>query len=146
MRSKLSGLGLVSRALLASGLLAMANVGGGGRGGRGGVADALLFNVDQFIDLTEDCKTREGKPINYILNEDNPAMYISIDAAHPIKAINKRLGRKMDQHKLYGSLADGRVIQDFMDSSLRASFNETFDCVLEIETELPKAREQNHIH
>ena len=59
----------------------------------------------QFTDLTEECQDKEGKPINYILNEDNPALYVSIDPRHPIKSFNKRFG-KVEQSKLFGSIAD----------------------------------------
>ncbi len=43
----------------------------------------LLFRPDQFKDMTENCRKSNGKPIRFILNEDNPAMYVSIDPAHP---------------------------------------------------------------
>ena len=64
-----------------------------------------LSLVTQFTDLTEACQDKEGKPINYILNEDNPALYVSIDPRHPIKSFNKRFG-KVEQSKLFGSIAD----------------------------------------
>jgi hypothetical protein len=102
--------------------------------------EALLFRVDQFTDLTDACKDREGKPINYILNEDNPALYVSIDPTHTIKSLNKRL-RKVDQNKMFGSLADQRILQDLMENKQTWAvppFNDTFDCVIQIETELPK--------
>ena len=44
---------------------------------------ALLFRPDQFKDMTETCRKSNGKPIRFILNEDNPAMYVSVDPAHP---------------------------------------------------------------
>ena len=43
----------------------------------------LLFRPDQFKDMTETCRKSNGKPIRFILNEDNPAMYVSVDPAHP---------------------------------------------------------------
>ena len=55
--------------------------------------------------MTEECKDKEGKPINYILNEDNPALYVSIDPRHPFKSFNKRLG-KVDHTKLFGNIAE----------------------------------------
>jgi hypothetical protein len=33
--------------------------------------------------MTETCRKSNGKPIRFILNEDNPAMYVSVDPSHP---------------------------------------------------------------
>jgi len=33
--------------------------------------------------MTESCRKSDGKPLRFILNEDNPAMYVSVDPAHP---------------------------------------------------------------
>ena len=46
-------------------------------------SNGLLFRPDQFKDMTENCRKSNGKPIRFILNEDNPAMYVSVDPAHP---------------------------------------------------------------
>jgi hypothetical protein len=44
---------------------------------------ALLFRPDQFKDMTETCRKSNGKQIRFILNEDNPAMYVSVDPTLP---------------------------------------------------------------
>ena len=44
--------------------------------------DGLLFRVDQFTDLSQKCKDNDNK-LTYILNEDKPAMYVSIDPKKP---------------------------------------------------------------
>ena len=45
-------------------------------------AAGLLFRVDQFTDLSQKCKDNDNK-LTYILNEDKPAMYVSIDPKKP---------------------------------------------------------------
>ena len=42
----------------------------------------LLFRVDQFTDVSQKCKDNDNK-LTYILNEDKPAMYVSIDPNKP---------------------------------------------------------------
>ena len=42
----------------------------------------LLFRVDQFTDVSQKCKDNDNK-LTYILNEDKPAMYVSIDPKKP---------------------------------------------------------------
>ena len=49
---------------------------------------AFLFRVDQFTDVTEKCQSE--KKLSYILNEDKPAMYVSIDPNKPKNYKNKR--------------------------------------------------------
>ena len=101
-------------------------------------AQALLFREDQFTDVTQSCKGMDRKRLSYILNEDNPALYISVDPSHPIKTLNKKL-RRVDQSKLFGNM-DSRILQDLVEVKRPwvANLNTTFDCVLQIETELPK--------
>ena len=45
-------------------------------------AAGLLFRVDQFTDVSQKCKDNDNK-LTYILNEDKPAMYVSIDPKKP---------------------------------------------------------------
>ena len=51
-------------------------------------ASAFLFRVDQFTDVTEKCKS--DKEVSYILNEDKPSMYVSIDPNKPKNYKKKR--------------------------------------------------------
>ena len=45
-------------------------------------AAGLLFRVDQFTDVSQKCKDNDNK-LTYILNDDKPAMYVSIDPKKP---------------------------------------------------------------
>ena len=57
---------------------------------------ALLFRVDQFTDVTERCKSE--KKLSYILNEDKPAMYISIDPNKPKGKMKVKKRREVLRH------------------------------------------------
>ena len=57
------------------------------------MTDGLLFRADQFKDMTENCRKSNGKPIRFILNEDNPAMYVSVDPARPTLMAMQRAER-----------------------------------------------------
>ena len=57
---------------------------------------ALLFRVDQFTDVTEKCKTE--KKLSFILNEDKPAMYISIDPNKPKGKMKVKKRREVLRH------------------------------------------------
>ncbi len=48
------------------------------------MAECLLFRVDQFTDLTKKCIENKGQ-VRFILNEANPAMYVSVDQEHGLK-------------------------------------------------------------
>lgn len=69
---------------------------------------ALLFRVDQFTDVTKRCKT--DKKLSYILNEDKPAMYISIDPNKPKGKMKVKKHRDIVRHdqlyKKYTANAD----------------------------------------
>ena len=47
---------------------------------------SLIFRSDQFREVSNDCKDGDGKPITYILNEERPALYVSVDPYMGIKA------------------------------------------------------------
>lgn len=68
-------------------------------------------------------------------------MYIAVDPSYPFKSLNKKL-RRVDATKMFGSsIADSRFLQDFAEDAKRpwiSTLNSTFDCVLHVETELPK--------
>ena len=103
--------------------------------------DSLMFRVDQFSDLTEECRNSEGKPLTFILNEDTPAMYASVDPSHKIKSLKKI--RRVDQTKFFTNLAESRILQDLAQDLKRPwVINSTFDCVLQIQTELPKGKKK----
>ena len=77
---------------------------------------ALLFRVDQFTDVTEKCKSE--KKLTYILNEDKPAMYISIDPNKPkgkMKVKKRREVLKQDDffRKLAPSTQDFTSLNNF---------------------------------
>ena len=57
---------------------------------------ALLFRVDQFTDVTKRCKS--DKKFSYILNEDKPAMYISIDPNKPKGKMKVKKHRDIVRH------------------------------------------------
>ena len=57
---------------------------------------ALLFRVDQFTDVTKRCKS--DKKLSYILNEDKPAMYISIDPNKPKGKMKVKKHRDIARH------------------------------------------------
>ena len=78
----------------------------------------LIFREDQFDDLTKDCLKSDGKPLRYILNEDNPAMYVSVDSTHDLKKLKRaresRILKKikgsehLDDRQLIREIAEGR--------------------------------------
>jgi len=50
------------------------------------ISSALLFRSDQFRELTPDCHSADGKPLTFILSEENPALYLSVDPYVRLKA------------------------------------------------------------
>lgn len=79
------------------------------------MTDGLLFRPDQFKDMTENCRKSNGKPIRFILNEDNPAMYVSVDPAHPTLMALQRAERVKLFNKF--TLDDkGRLLLQVFDS------------------------------
>ena len=61
----------------------------------------FLFRVDQFTDVTKKCKS--DKKISYILNEDNPAEYISIDPGNTKHYKKKR--REVHREEIFKKIA-----------------------------------------
>ena len=61
----------------------------------------FLFRVDQFTDVTKNCKS--DKKLSYILNEDNPAVYISIDPGNPKHYKKKR--RAVHKEEIFKRIA-----------------------------------------
>ena len=53
----------------------------------------LQFKVDKFTDLSDVCREHNGKPPRYILDEDNPAVYVSIDPGNPVVRKNPAASR-----------------------------------------------------
>ncbi len=49
-------------------------------------AAGLIFRSDQFREVSPECKASDGKPLTYILNADNPALYVSIDPYMRLKS------------------------------------------------------------
>ena len=64
-------------------------------------ASPFLFRVDQFTDVTKKCKS--DKKISYILNEDNPSVYISIDPGNPKHYKKKR--REVHREEIFKKIA-----------------------------------------
>ena len=50
----------------------------------------LIFRSDQFREVSPECKASDGKPLTYILNEENPALYVSVDPYMRIKSTANR--------------------------------------------------------
>ncbi len=122
----------------------------------GGVT-ALIFRADQFRDLTGECKDSEGnKPLTYILNEDNPAMYVSIDpAAHAAKISGTKQQqprrRQQPHERFFSNLMDTPLMRNLNTIEYKAeaaahvfggqvspAANATFNCVLQVQTQLPR--------
>ncbi len=49
-------------------------------------ASGLIFRSEQFKEVSPECKSSDGKPLTYILNEANPALYVSVDPYMRFKA------------------------------------------------------------
>ena len=98
------------------------------------LTSGLLFREDQFTDVSQSCKDRDRKRLRYILNENNPALYISVDPSHPLKSLNKKLGR-VNHNKMFQDM-EKNILQNLVE--VKRPNNSTFDCTLYVETELPK--------
>ena len=128
-------------------------------------AAGLLFRVDQFKDLSQKCKENDNK-LTYILNQDEPAMYVSLDPKKPkgkSTMKNRRDLRPDDILKRFVTADHGENVIDAM-RTFQNSFkdkeflknakivfkkllrknlknlkyiNNTFDCSLQFETEKP---------
>ena len=114
------------------------------------LATALLFRVDQFTDVTEKCKS--DKKLSYILNEDKPAMYISIDpnkpkGKMPIKKRRREVLRHDDILKRFAAMENGEVMNamkkfqrlDRMDKDLLKNARVVFKRIL-------KNRSRNNVY
>jgi hypothetical protein len=75
---------------------------------------ALLFREDHFTDMTNQCLDSDGKPLRYILNEDNPAMHVSVDRGHSLKKL-KRVERTKLFTKITSNEKSRRMLQDLVE-------------------------------
>ena len=73
-----------------------------------GISHGFIFREDQFTNLMQECLKSDGKPLRYILNANNPAMYVSVDNNDEQQQFNRK------------------------------NSTNYFDCKLQFETELPQ--------
>ena len=55
-----------------------------------GISHGLIFREDQFTDMMQECLKSDGKPLLYILNANNPAMYVSVDNNNEQQQFNRK--------------------------------------------------------
>ena len=56
-----------------------------------GISHGLIFREDQFTDMMQECLKSDGKPLLYILNANNPAMYVSVDNNNEQQQFNRKI-------------------------------------------------------
>jgi hypothetical protein len=64
--------------------------------------------------MTNQCLDSDGKPLRYILNEDNPAMHVSVDRGHSLKKL-KRVERTKLFTKITSNEKSRRMLQDLVE-------------------------------